>query len=151
MSGLEQYIGVEQLRVGLYIHLEGWTDHPFLFSSFRIRNEKQVQVLRALGMTHVLYDPSKSEQLPLPPSPLAVEAVASSPRPVDPEVEAMWVAKQARREKLSLQREAMARCDKKFCASMTTIQSLLRNLFSRPEESLQQARMRWCRTWSTRC
>jgi len=139
VSGLEQRIGVEQLRVGLYIHLEGWTDHPFLFSSFRIRNEKQVQVLRSLGMTHVLYDPSKSDQLPLPPSPHAVEAVASAPRPVDPEVEAMWAAKQARREKLLVQREAMARCDKKFCASMTTVQSLLRNLFSRPEESLQQA------------
>ncbi|MBU2642392.1 MAG: HD-GYP domain-containing protein [Gammaproteobacteria bacterium] len=139
MSGLEQRIQVEQARVGLYIHLEGWADHPFLFSSFKIRNEKQLQVLRSLGMSHVLYDPARSDQLPLPPPLSRVDAPAPAPQPVDPEVEAMWAAKQARREKLAAQREAMGRCDKKFSAGVATVHSLLRNLFSRPDESLQQA------------
>lgn len=67
MSELEQRIGIEQVRVGLYIRLDSWTDHPFLFSSFKIRSEKQVQQLRSLGISHVLYDRSKSDSIPLPP------------------------------------------------------------------------------------
>jgi putative nucleotidyltransferase with HDIG domain len=140
MNELEQRISVEQVRVGLYIHLEDWMDHPFLFSSFKVRNEKQVQVLRSLKMTHVLYDPAKSDLQPLPPP--AVDAPPLpplSPPPVDPEVEAMWAAKQARREKLTAQREAMGRCDKKFTAGVATVKLLLLNLFSRSGESIQQA------------
>ena len=137
MNELERRISVEQVRVGLYIHLEGWTDHPFLFSRFKVRNEKQVQVLRSLGMTHVLYDPAKSDQPPLPPP--AVDALPLPPPAVDPEVEAMRAAKQARREKLAAQREALGRCDRKFCTGVATVQALLRNLFSRSGESIQQA------------
>lgn len=137
MSEQEQRIHVEQVRVGLYIHLEGWTDHPFLFSRFKVRNEKQVQVLRSLGMTHVLFDPAKSDQPPLPLPTVATPPLP--PPPVDPEVAAMRAAKQARREKLAAQREAMGRCDKKFCAGVAMVQSLLRNVFSRPDESIQQA------------
>ncbi|MDO9220165.1 MAG: DUF3391 domain-containing protein, partial [Thiobacillus sp.] len=137
MNELEQRIHVEQVRVGLYIHLEGWTDHPFLFSRFKVRNEKQVQVLRSLGMTHVLFDPAKSDQPPLPLPTVATPPLP--PPPVDPEVAAMRAAKQARREKLATQREAMGRCVKKFCAGVAMVQSLLRNVFSRPDESIQQA------------
>lgn len=138
MSELEQRIGVEQVRVGLYIHLEDWMDHPFLFSSFKVRNEKQLEVLRSLKMTHVLYDPAKSDLLPLPLP--AVDAPPLPPQPpIDPEVEAMWAAKQARREKLTAQREALGRCDKKFTAGVATVKLLLLNLFSRSGESIQQA------------
>ena len=140
MSELEQRISVEQVRVGLYIHLEDWMDHPFLFSSFKVRNEKQLQILRSLKMTHVLYDPARSDQPPLPPP--AADALPLPPvaaPAVDPEMEAMWAAKQARREKLAAQREALGRCDKKFSAGVATVQSLLRNLFSRSEESIRQA------------
>ncbi|MDP2028038.1 MAG: HD-GYP domain-containing protein [Thiobacillus sp.] len=138
MNELEQRISIEQVRVGLYIRLEDWMDHPFLFSSFKVRNEKQLQVLRSLKMTHVLYDPAKSDQLPLPP-PAADAPPLPPPPPIDPEVEAMWAAKQARREKLTAQREALGRCDKKFTAGVATVKLLLLNLFSRSGESIQQA------------
>ncbi len=49
MSGREQRICIDQLRVGLYIRMESWMDHPFLSSSFKIRNGKQLQQLRSLG------------------------------------------------------------------------------------------------------
>ncbi len=67
MDDLEQRISISQLRVGLYIRLDSWMDHPFLFGSFKIRNEKQLQVLRSLGLSHVLYVKSKSDLPPLPP------------------------------------------------------------------------------------
>lgn len=137
MNELEQRIGIEQVRVGLYIRLDSWTDHPFLFSSFKIRSEKQVQQLRSLGISHVLYDRSKSDSIPLPPP--KASAPPPPPSPPDPEMEAMWAEKRKRREQLSRQREALGRCERQFAAGASTVKSLLRNLFSRPDESVQQA------------
>jgi len=137
MSELEQRIGIEQVRVGLYIRLDSWTDHPFLFSSFKIRSEKQVQQLRSLGISHVLYDSSKSDSVPLPPP--KASAPPPPPSPPDPEMEAMWAEKRKRREQLSRQREALGRCERQFAAGASTVKSLLRNLFSRLDESVQQA------------
>jgi putative nucleotidyltransferase with HDIG domain len=137
MSELEQRIDIEQVRVGLYIRLDSWTDHPFLFSSFNIRSEKQVQQLRSLGISHVLYDSSKSDSVPLPPP--KASAPPPPPSPPDPEMEAMWAEKRKRREQLSRQREALGRCERQFAAGASTVKSLLRNLFSRPDESVQQA------------
>jgi putative nucleotidyltransferase with HDIG domain len=137
MNELEQRISIDQLRVGLHIRLESWMDHPFFFSSFKIRNEKQLQVLRSLGISHVLYESSKSDLPPLPPP--KANTPPLQPAPPDPEIEAMWAEKKERREKLSRQREALGRCERQFSAGASTVKSLLRNLFSRPDESIQQA------------
>lgn len=138
MNEQEQRISIDQVQVGLYIRLEDWMDHPFLFNSFKIRNEKQLQTLRALGVRHVVYVREKSDLPPLPPP--AVETPAPPPpQEPDPEVAAMWQAKKERREKLTRQREALGRCEKKFTHGVTTVKSLLRNLFSRPTESVAQA------------
>lgn len=66
------YIQPEQLCIGLYVHLDlSWTQHPFTFSSFRIRNQGQIDTLRSLGLTRIRYIPEKSEAEPLPPAPQA--------------------------------------------------------------------------------
>jgi putative nucleotidyltransferase with HDIG domain len=138
MSEQEQRITLDQLRVGLHIRLESWMDHPFMFSSFKIRNEKQLQQLRSLGITHVLCDRRKSDVAPLPPP-----KVEAAPAPVnaqpDPELEAMWAEKKERREKLSRQREALGRCERQFAEGASTVKTVLRNLFARPADSVEQA------------
>jgi putative nucleotidyltransferase with HDIG domain len=138
MSAPEQKISPAQLRIGLHIRLDGWMEHPFLFNSFKIRNEKQLRALQSLGIEGLWWLPDKSDAIPLPPP--AADAPAPEPAAaVDPDVEAMWHAKQERRESLARQREAYGRCEKKFNASVGRAKSLLRNLFARPQESLQQA------------
>jgi len=139
MSEQEQRISIDQVQVGLYIRLEDWMDHPFLFNSFKIRNEKQIQTLRALGIRHVIYVRDKSDLPPLPPPAVETPAPPPPPQEPDPEVAAMWRAKQERREKLTRQREALGRCEKKFSTGVATVKSLLRNLFSRPTECVAQA------------
>ncbi len=136
-TAVEQRIAIDQLRIGLYVRLDDWMDHPFLFSSFKIRNEKQLNALRSLGLKDILYSPEKSDAAPLPAA--RPEAPPPPPPAVDPEVEAMWQAKKARREQLAKQREAFGRCEKKFAGGMATVKGLLRNLFSKPQESLEQA------------
>lgn len=139
MSVSEQRISPNQLQIGLHIRLDGWMEHPFLFSSFKIRNEKQLRALQSLGLESLWWLPEKSEGLPLPPV-AASEAPAMPEAPVvDPEVAAMWRAKQARRESLARQREAYGRCEKKFNNSVGRVKSLLRNLFARPQETVAQA------------
>lgn len=135
----EQRISIDQVQVGLYIRLDDWMHHPFLFSSFKIRNENQLKALRSLGLREVFYSPEKSDIPPLPPP--AADAPPAPPPPAepDPEIEAMWRAKKERRELLAKQREAYGRCEKKFNAGIGTVKGLLRNLFSRPQESVKQA------------
>ncbi|HNQ03108.1 MAG TPA: HD-GYP domain-containing protein [Thiobacillaceae bacterium] len=139
MDARDQRIGIDQLRVGLYIRLEDWMEHPFLFNSFKIRNEKQLKTLRSLGIQHVIYVREKSDLAPLPAPVGDAPSAPRSPAQPDPEVAAMWQAKKARREKLSLQREALGRCEKRFSTGMATVKGLLRDLFSRPAQSLAQA------------
>ena len=55
-------IAVEQLRIGMYIHLEGgWLAHPFPMSSFRIASDDQLHRLRNLGLERVRWEPEKSD------------------------------------------------------------------------------------------
>ena len=66
-------IAVEELRVGMFIHLDGgWLSHPFPLSSFRIASAEQIQTLRGLGLASVRWSPDKSDQ------PMSAEEIAAA-------------------------------------------------------------------------
>jgi HD-GYP domain-containing protein (c-di-GMP phosphodiesterase class II) len=55
-------IAVEDLRVGMYVQLDGgWLSHPFPLSSFRISGADQIRTLRGLGLGRVRWVPEKSD------------------------------------------------------------------------------------------
>jgi HD-GYP domain-containing protein (c-di-GMP phosphodiesterase class II) len=57
-----QFIEIKQLRPGLFIELElGWMSHPFPSGSFKISSQKQIEIIRSLGLTRVRYVPGKSD------------------------------------------------------------------------------------------
>jgi len=89
MNEVEQRISIDQVKVGVFIRLDTWMDHPFLFSSFKIRNEKQLKALRSLGLSEVWYLPGKSDVAPLPP-PSESDPQVPPTTQSDPEVQAMW-------------------------------------------------------------
>ena len=67
MSASTLHISPDQLCVGLYIHLDlSWWEHDFAFSHFKIKDEGQIQALRALGLKQLRYDPARSDCPPLP-------------------------------------------------------------------------------------
>lgn len=134
----EERIAIDQLRVGLYVRLDTWMDHPFLFNAFKIRNDKQLAALRSLGLKDILYVPERSDAPPLPPP--AVPAPPAPRAEPDLEVQALWLEKQARREKVAARRAAVAQCERQFSKGMDTVKSLMRNLFARPQESVVQIR-----------
>ncbi|HRD99417.1 MAG TPA: DUF3391 domain-containing protein, partial [Rubrivivax sp.] len=102
-------IAVEELRVGMFIHLDGgWLSHPFPLSSFRIASSEQIQTLRGLGLAQVRWSPEKSE---LPPSPEEIAAAQAAALQASSS-QAEERAHQQRREQLAAQREATQRCER---------------------------------------
>jgi len=76
MSGT---IDVEQLRVGMFIHLDlSWTRHPFAVGSFRITHAQQIDKIRGLGLKQLRWSPEKSTLAAVAePTPI----VAAQPEP----------------------------------------------------------------------
>ena len=63
-----QRVSINRLQPGLFISLShvGWVRHPFLLNEFRISSEKQIQVLKEMGLEDVPWDPQRSTTVPLP-------------------------------------------------------------------------------------
>ena len=55
-------IAVEELRVGMFIQLEGgWLSHPFPLSNFKLTSPDQIEAVRRLGLHQVLWDRERSD------------------------------------------------------------------------------------------
>lgn len=131
------YVTPEQLCIGLYIRLDlDWTAHPFTFNQFKLKNQEQIDTLRALGLERIRYDPARSDRPPLPAPTRPSAAVAKGP---SPEQLAAIAAKKARIEKLAQHRAALNECERKFVGASRAVKSITRNLFARPEESMKEA------------
>lgn len=126
-----------QLCVGLYVHLDlPWVEHPFTFSSFKIKGLDQVVTLQSLGLTRIRYSPAKSDCEPLivpaHPAPMPAPPV---PRETDP----AYQAKRERLELLAQQRAKIADCEREFLSTTRSMKSIRQNLFSLPDEVCDQA------------
>ena len=67
-------VGIEDLRVGMFVHLDlGWWAHPFALSSFVVSTPAQIDTLRGLGLKQLRWSPEKSVAAPA--------AVADAPVP----------------------------------------------------------------------
>ena len=135
-----QLVDMDQLQVGLYIHLDmKWFDHPFPFSHFKIKNEDQIRVLRSLGLKSMRYSSELSDpnvrigdngktQIPAEPTPIV---------PVEPSP-AMLV-KRAMMAQMKLRRETAEHIEKAFINTAHTVRDIEKNIYSRPAETLKQA------------
>ena len=105
-------IAVEDLRVGIYVHLEGgWLSHPFPLSSFRIASPDQIATLRGLGLSRVRWVPERSD--PAPAENPAFDAAATVPAGAAPaQASDEAEAAQQTRQFLQSQREATQRCER---------------------------------------
>ncbi|MDE2147409.1 MAG: DUF3391 domain-containing protein [Burkholderiales bacterium] len=133
-------IAVEELRVGMYIQLEGgWLSHPFPLSSFRIASAAQLATLRGLGLDRVRWVPEKSDPVALPADALpAVPAAALPPgaEPAPPAAEtAVEAAARQRHEWLAAQREAAQRCERQHAEAALAWRQACDALPTRPEQA----------------
>jgi len=136
----ESYLSLDQLRVGLYIHLDvKWLDHSFAFSDFKIKSEDQLQEVRRLGLKRVRYSPELSDANALPGAnhepPPEPEPVA--PAPAEP-TQAM-LAKHAMRAQMLKRHQDAAHIEKAFLDTAHAIRDIEKLLYNQPAEAVQQA------------
>lgn len=138
-------ISTEQLRIGLYIHLDlGWMDHPFTFNNFKIRNEQQLAQVRSLKLKTLRYDPLRSDCDPLPSAAPAAEA-ETEPQLAQAAPSASATSEESlEQQEFHMQRfrqlqEAIHECACKFVQASNTVREIEHDLRHNPPRSLQQA------------
>ena len=125
-------VAVEELRVGMYIHLEGgWLSHPFPLSAFRISSADEITTIRSLGLAQVRWVPEKSD-LAAPVTALhAAPALAPQAPLLSPEEQAA----RAQEAWLAEQREAAQRCERQYGEAARVMRDINDNLAQQPKEA----------------
>ena len=127
-------IAVDQLRVGMFIHLDlGWMQHPFPVGSFRITHAQQIDKIRGLGLKQLRWSPEKSDLAP-----------AAAPAAVDDSVAAAasetleQAAERERRVLLDEQRTSAAQCQRQFDEAGLAWRAAQDSVLAQPEQARQQ-------------
>jgi HD-GYP domain-containing protein (c-di-GMP phosphodiesterase class II) len=103
-------IAVDDLRVGIYIQLDGgWLSHPFPLSAFRISSGDEIATLRKLGLVRVRWVPERSD---LPRDAVAQAGVVQPLMAVATSAEDRAAAE--RQAWLAAQRAAAQRCERQY-------------------------------------
>lgn len=133
-------ITVDRIQPGLHIRLPGkWNEHPFLFNSFKIKDDDQVKVIRHLGIKHVYINLNQSDTSPLPPNHEG-ELESDSDLQVRLETERMWKDKHERIETLSSYRRKVSHCEKEFERSLARMRSIMTKIRNRPLDAVGEVK-----------
>ncbi|MBY0573383.1 MAG: DUF3391 domain-containing protein [Undibacterium sp.] len=146
MSDESQLIAIEQVRIGMFIKLDlSWFEHSFSMNAFKITNQKQLDDLLALKLKHIRYFPSKSDLGAISGNTKAVQPVEVK-QSITAESNAgikvfdsIVAAKRARFEKLTQQRDELARCEEKFVHAASVVKGIGKTIFSQPEATIKEA------------
>ncbi|WP_165967757.1 HD-GYP domain-containing protein [Sapientia aquatica] len=132
-------ISIDQLCIGLYVHLDvGWMNHAFARNSFLLKNKQQIASIRQLGIKTIRFEAARSTCPPLPP-PTSIAAPEVEIEQLSADELAMIRAKKARVDKLIAERVAIARCEKEYQKAASTVKNISRNLFSQPQAAFREA------------
>lgn len=140
-SGAGNRIGIEQVCIGLHIKLDSWLGHPFLLSSFKIKDEQQIAALKSMGLSDIEYLPGKSDTSPRP-LPAAADPNASA-TPAPPPGDAAMALKELMREKkarietLSHERERIRMAERKYVKTANGVQNVMRLANNNPGQAVQ--------------
>jgi hypothetical protein len=125
-------ITVDRIQPGLHIRLPvKWNEHPFLFNSFKIKDDAQAKVIRHLGIKHVYINLNQSDTSPLPANHV-IEQETDTDLQVSLEAEKMWKDKHERIETLSSYRRRVSHCEKEFERSLARMRSVITKIPNRP-------------------
>ncbi len=131
-------IGIDELRVGHYIHLDlGWMSHPFALGHFKVSGAEDLAKVRALGLKRLRWDPALSELLPEPdPSAGAVAAAGAGAEPTAPQApvqeDPLLAEARARQE---AEQAALLRCEQQLAQATQALQEVHAGVLQRPEQA----------------
>ena len=139
----EQLVSVDRLRIGMFIRLDlKWYEHPFVFNSFKIKDESQIQTLRELGLTRVAFIPEKSD---LQPSPPPKDAPPPSPEPPPPRKtesprDKLWEIKKERIRQLRERKRKLSACERQYDKAVVQVKNVMQALMTGSDEVAAKAR-----------
>jgi putative nucleotidyltransferase with HDIG domain len=129
-------IAVEELRVGMFIHLDlKWWAHPFALSSFRLSSQDQINTIKRLGVSRVRWSPERSDPQPaeeaVPGTPLAAPTQRTETPPQQTSGE--------RQERLAAQHEAERLCAGQYAEAAQSWQALAGLVHAQPQAAREAA------------
>ncbi len=138
------YISVDQLRVGIFVHLDlGWANHPFTFSSFKLKNKKQIKTIQHLGLTTIRWEPDRSDVQPLSKKESAAVDEAADEDDTETDIEEQiceeLANKQIRVQQLADYRKQIEAVEESFLKASQSTQQIIKQIVGRPEESIAHA------------
>ncbi|MDX1914786.1 MAG: DUF3391 domain-containing protein [Methylophilus sp.] len=142
------FIDINQLCVGLYIHLDlGWMDHPFTLSNFKVQNDTQIDKIKKIGLKKLRYDPNRSDCTPLSLTPLSLTPIKSDINAELAKHTHQVPAKkfehtlpEAKQERLKQLQRAINYNEKKFVETSNIVKDINRHILTSPKECVQQAK-----------
>lgn len=109
-----------------------------MFSSFKIKDQKQIDTLKSMGLSEIEYLPLKSDAKPLPPA--AKSATAVAPPPVETSaLDELMKEKKERIESLNKERDLIQAAEKKYVKTANAVKAVMRQASTNPAQAAEQA------------
>jgi HD-GYP domain-containing protein (c-di-GMP phosphodiesterase class II) len=135
------FIAVSQLRIGMFVELElGWMAHPFPSGSFKISSDRQIDVIRSLGLTRVRHHPQRSDPVSAPveqhPGVMVVEGAATS-APAADDLRSEPVRRQ-HTALIAAQQMSLLACDRRFGEAIRQYRQVVDTFAAKPQGARDQ-------------
>ncbi|HEY3299246.1 MAG TPA: HD-GYP domain-containing protein [Methylophilaceae bacterium] len=136
------YIDIDQLKVGLFIHLDlGWMNHPFATSNFKVEDLGQIATIKKIGIKRLRYDPSRSDY-----DPMASNQILKSSQKIVSAEDIINMAKATetvkiidRSERLKQLHFALDESEKKFITARNIAQECTRDILVNSVQCVERA------------
>lgn len=131
MRETREKIAIDQLVKGLYVDLElSWDQHPFLFSRFKIKSDKDILAIKKLGLTEITIIPERS----------GVDVIEKAPtaEPLEQEkiVDGMWQEKNTRIEDADRFRKKRKDTARRYHQQAEKVKAIVGDMKSQPANAL---------------
>ena len=137
----EKILDKTQLRIGLFVMLDlPWMAHPFLTSNFKIRNQRQLSILRQLDIERVKVDLDRSDAFSDAEldETVTLDATEMSEDGADLE-STLWAEKTERIRRLKQRRSRLNQCAKCYVQKVGMARKLMAHLRSSPAQAAEEA------------
>lgn len=126
-----EIIRTSQLAIGLFVDIDlPWSEHPFLYSKFRITSAEQIAEIRALGLAQVKYFPNKSTA-----TPGSVADETTLPEQKSVAVEARCNFEEQKRARLQAQKDEARRAERGWENAAKQTREALAGLKQNPKQA----------------
>ncbi|MCL1136969.1 HD-GYP domain-containing protein [Shewanella pneumatophori] len=132
-------VAVAQLQVGNFVRLPiAWKDHPFIFNTFKIKQQAQIEIIKNLGLEFVYVRPDRSDAPPL----TSLEAEKSAAI-IDNNLEQFSNELSQQKAKSIEAQQALRRhlqkTEKHFVRNVAMMRNLMNKLRNRPLDAVSEA------------